>query len=189
MGEMKLSLIHKIMFVAIALFGAIACDTAPTNRQQAVESFSEFIVEFCSDKEFQMGHIRFPLGVVTGMITNEDIRTGGRTEVPFTQDLWLYLGASDFAIDRQIYDGERAEEGGFKYVTPTRIEFVRRGLIVEYLRSYTFEYVDGDWYVTEADFHNSGVDTYEDCVGEFARINAEKVLQPVTLEEFDLSSL
>lgn len=180
---------YKILYAVVAFVGLLGCDSAPTNRQQAVESFSEFIVEFCSDKEFQMEHIRFPLGVVTGMITNEDIRTGGRTDVPFTEDLWVYLDASDFDIDEQIYDGERAEEGGFKYVTPTRIEFSRRGLIVEYLRSYTFEYVDGDWFVTEADFHNSGVDTYEDCVREFARINAEKLLPVATLEEFDLSSL
>lgn len=136
-----------------------------------------------------MSRIRFPLGTVTGIITNEDIQTGGRTQVQFDRDLWLYLDASDFQIDSALYDGERAETGGFEYISPTRIEFQRRGLIVEYLRSYTFEFVDGDWFVTGADFHNSGVDTYEDCVREFARINAEKVLRPASLQEFDFSQL
>lgn len=175
--------------LAVALLSFVACDNTPQNKQQAIASFSEFIAQFCSDKEFQMSCVRFPLGTVTGMITNEDIRTGGRTEVQYDQALWVYLDASDFQIDTNVYDGERAEEGGFKYISPTHIEFERRGLIVEYLRSYTFEFVDGGWFVTRADFHNSGVDTYEDCVREFARVNAEKQLQPASKQEFDLSQL
>lgn len=180
---------RQLLFFLFTVSLFCACDTTPRTKDEAVDSFAEFIVEFCSDRDFQMEHIRFPLGTLSGMITNEDVRTGSRTNVEFGEDLWLILDASDFAIDHSVYEGERVEQGGFRYISPTRIEFERRGLLVEYLRSYTFEYIDGGWYVTQADFHSSGVDTYEDCVREFARINAEKVLHQASLQDFDFSQL
>lgn len=177
----------RVLLFLLCLLLFCACNTTPQTKEQAMKSFSEFIVKFCSDKDFQMAHVRFPLGTVSGMITDEDIRTGDRTDVEFGKELWLYLDASDFQVDTREYEGEQAEQGGFRCVSPTHVEFMRKGLIVEFLRSYTFEYVDGDWYVTGADFHNSGVDTYEDCVREFARINAEKELSTPSVEDFDFS--
>lgn len=178
----------KNLFFAFVLCCFVACDGAPKSKQEALDSFSEFIVEFCSDKEFQLSHIRFPLGTVTGLISNADVEAGTTTPIEYTEELWLYVDARSFKVSDEVYEGEAVEIGGFEYVSPQRIEFKRQGQVVGYLRSYGFEYVDGDWYLVDSDFYDSGVNTYEDCVKEFARLNESIVLRPTSIEEFDFSN-
>lgn len=176
---------HLLIVLAGALL-LFSCTRAPKTEAEAVESFSEFIVEFCADKQYQLSHIKFPLGVLPGMITNEDIQTGGHSKVEFTEDLWFYLDADDFSIDKSLYEGEPVEQGGFEVLSPTRIKFTKEGLLVGYLQTYTFEYDSGEWYVIEGNFHSSGVDTYEDSVKETARVNAQHEWRTPRIEEFDL---
>lgn len=113
--------------------------------------FMVFLHRFSEDADFQMQHIRFPLGKLSyANFIGED---GDFYPDDFTAKYWC------------LYDGEYMRYDGAGYFTwqgDERIVFDYNSSLLEELwgefgTSYTFEKIGGEWYVTGGDYYGSDV--------------------------------
>ena len=155
-----------IAFALIALL-AISCNLSnnkPENQQDAesVENqektssvapitrdmeFMIFMHRFTSDPDFQMDHINFPLGPMSSAVdlVEHDVDD-------FTAKYWRLQDMNDLS-------------GYFTWKNDNKIVFLVNDHITgdeyEFLITYTFEKIDGDWFVTKGDYSGSGVEEAE----------------------------
>lgn len=152
-----------IAFALIALL-AISCNLSnnKSENQQDVESvenqektssvapitrdmeFMIFMHRFTSDPDFQMDHINFPLGPMSSAVdlVEHDVDD-------FTAKYWRLQDMNDLS-------------GYFTWKNDNKIVFLVNDHITgdeyEFLITYTFEKIDGDWFVTKGDYSGSGVE-------------------------------
>ena len=114
--------------------------------------FMAFLHRFAEDPDFQMQHIKFPLGKLSyANIFDEE----GETFYPddFTERYWL------------LSEGEYMRDGGagyFTWVNDNKIVYdyncsLLEDCWAEFGDEYTFEKIDGEWYVTAGDYYGSDV--------------------------------
>lgn len=127
--------------------------------------FMAFLHRFAEDPEFQMLHIKFPLGKLTyANIMKED---GEYYPDDFTERYWcLYDGA--------YMRGDGA--GYFTWVNDNKIVFDYNSSMLdedtgEFGTTYTFEKIDGEWYVTAGDYYGSDVGIADYLAQEVASQN------------------
>lgn len=153
----------SIAFALIALL-AISCNLSnnKSENQQDAESvenqektssvapitrdmdFMIFMHRFTSDPDFQMDHINFPLGPMSSAVdlVEHDVDD-------FTAKYWRLQDMNDLS-------------GYFTWKNDNKIVFLVNDHITgdeyEFLITYTFEKIDGDWFVTKGDYSGSGVE-------------------------------
>lgn len=160
--------ILPIAFALIALV-AISCNSSnndgnKSGNQQDAESlenqnktaatpitrdmeFMIFLHRFTADPDFQMDHINFPLGPMSSAVdlVEHDLDD-------FTAKYWRLQDMNDLSE----YFTWKNDNKIVYYVNDhmTGDEF-------EFFVTYTFEKIDGDWYVTKGDYSGSGVEDAE----------------------------
>lgn len=160
--------ILPIAFALIALV-AISCNSSnndgnKSGNQQDAESvenqnktaatpitrdmeFMIFMHRFTADPDFQMDHIKFPLGPMSSAFIYEEHDLDD-----FTARYWRLQDMNDLSE----YFTWKNDNKIVYYVNDhmTGDEF-------EFLVTYTFEKIDGDWYVTQGDYSGSGAEDAE----------------------------
>ena len=152
-----------IAFALVALL-AISCNLSnnKSENQQDAESvenqektssvapitrdmeFMIFMHRFTADPDFQMDHINFPLGPMSSAVNlvEHDVDD-------FTAKYWRLQDMNDLS-------------GYFTWKNDNKIVFLVNDHITgdeyEFLVTYTFEKIDGDWFVTKGDYSGSGVE-------------------------------
>lgn len=111
--------------------------------------FMIFLHRFSEDIDFQMQHIKFPLGKLSyAQLEGPD----GYHPDNFTERYWAYDNG-DFM--------RTGAPGYFTWRGDDKIEYVLNSSVDEELNdahdNYTFEKIDGEWYCTDADFSGNDV--------------------------------
>jgi len=160
----------------LTLFGAallLACTSCAgggrpqTSEVDDLSSFAVFLRNFTSDADYQLAHIHFPLGTRSGMFKRDANAPNGYLPVSFTEEVWV-LKELDYFL---IYPEEI--EGGFTQLSPDKVLFERQGIYAGFFSKYTFERIDGEWYLTEGDESDSDVAFYDDVLPMVKELNAK----------------
>lgn len=133
-------------------------DIAPLSRD--VE-FMIFLHRFTSDPDFQMDHIRFPLGKMSyAYLPDQELYDS------FTSKYW-YLQSIESLRDH------------FTWKNDNRIVYLFNNSMIdaedapEFQETYTFEKIDGQWYVTKGDYSSSDVGLARNTAQEVRDANAQ----------------
>ena len=133
-------------------------DTGVGDNLTGAKSFNVFLNRFTSDAAFQYAHIKFPIGELDLLDSEADAQ--GLIEmkaIPFTKELWILHGKGAFSKKN-----EGGLKAGFKWMNDRKVTWsVTYGEVesgYSYSESLTFEYIDGDWYVTQG-YYENGTDT------------------------------
>lgn len=171
-----------ILFLVVTALPFIACGH-PTDKVESNDSvsgeqtvvpiardieFMAFLRHFAEDAGFQMQHIKFPLGKLTyANIMDEE----GENFYPddFTEKYWC------------MYDGEYMRTDGagyFTWVDDNKIVYDYNCSLVEdcwaeFGTEYTFEKIDGEWYITSGDYYGSDMGIADFQAGYVASRNDE----------------
>ncbi len=144
--------------------GVVNEEVVEVREVSALTSFAAFLHDFCSDADFQMSRIKFPLGTMSGVIDNSGSELK-RQE--FTKEFWWYRSLESFIVDSDW------EEGGFTIENDNKVTFCCQGLEIGYFFEYTFERIDGKWMLVKADESESGVLYSNDGKQKAKDINTE----------------
>ena len=133
-----------------------ASAVAPITRDM---EFMIFLHRFTADPDFQMDHIKFPLGPMSSAVdlVEHDVDD-------FTAKYWRLQDMNDLS-------------GYFTWKNDNKIVYYVNDHITgdefEFLVTYTFEKIDGDWYVTKGDYSGSGVEEAESTASFVKDYNKE----------------
>lgn len=105
--------------------------------------FMIFLRHFTSDENFQFGHIKFPLGKLSyAHMDNSDKKDS------FTKKYWMMQDINSLA-------------GYFTWKNDNKIVYLQTASMTnseaDYRFTYTFEKINGVWYVTQGDYEYSDV--------------------------------
>lgn len=163
----KYALIYMLLLIIFSkgMLLLIGVTDSGDNRTES-KSFDVFLSKFTSDMAFQYAHIKFPIGKLDLLDPEADAQGLIETkEVPFTKELWVLKSKRNFPKG----DYKNTEDG-FKWVNDRKVIWSYSWVEEEvgcssYSESFTFEYIDGDWYVTQG-YYENGIDTptYEEQV-------------------------
>ena len=124
-----------------------------------VMEFMMFLHNFCTDREYQLAHVKFPAGTLTYPLNDS---------VPYTVEYWRMLKLADFVISRDSDDFgfgiEPVMTGGFDWRDDEHVCFTSQLTPANLYLMVEFERQEGVWRVVKADYHNSDAVTVEDCV-------------------------
>ena len=174
----------KVVIIAAAALLVAACgnSTGAGNKEADMLQVEEqtvapitrdielmvFLHRFAADADFQMQHIKFPLGKLSyANIFDEEGETFYLDD--FTEKYWL-LCEGEYMRDEAA--------GYFTWVNDNKIVFdyncsLLEDCWAEFGDEYTFEKIDGEWYVTAGDYYGSDVGIAEMQAGYVASRNDE----------------
>lgn len=192
-SKLVLSLLTAIL--VLSLCGCSSGDNSGSVKHQKLQlvdnseatitkeiEFMAFLHRFAEDPDFQMQHIKFPLGKLSyANIMTED---GDYYPDDFTSRYW------------SMSDGEymRLEAPGyFEWKGDSMIVYDYNSSLLdepcgEFGVSYTFKKIDGEWYVTQGDYYGSDVGIAECQASYVAGQNKEfmeRHQEPYTPYVFD----
>ena len=125
----------------------------------AVTEFMMFLHNFCTDRVYQLTHVKFPAGMLTYPLNDS---------VPYTVEYWRMLTLKDFVISRDSGDFgfgiEPYMTGGFEWKDDEHVLFTSQVTPANLYLMVEFERQEGLWRVVKADYHNSDAVTVEDCI-------------------------
>lgn len=162
----------KVFFIplSIALFAMVSCNSANNNNAKTDSSdpsvtaisnaenqpstaavapitrdldFMIFMHQFANDADFQMSHIKFPLGKLSYAYNMET-----ESYDSFKSCYWLML---DLSVTTKYFTWKNDNKIVFLYNSSME------DIEAEFEYTYTFEKIDGEWYVTQGDYHFSDV--------------------------------
>ncbi len=120
-----------------------------------MDGFFTFIDEFCSDREFQLSRIKFPVSYRREEVTNEsDIDENTYfdgmdniyyKEVPVSKSEWRILGKDAFTT---FHDSNTNYFARWEKVSPDEIRFSSGWIDSEYDVGAVFKKIKGKWYLT-----------------------------------------
>ena len=115
--------------------------------------FMIFLHRFAADADFQMQHVKFPLGKLSYANIIDDEEEGTFHPDDFTERYWL-LSIGEYMRDEGT--------GYFTWVNDNKIVYDYNCTLLEdcwaeFGDEYTFEKIDGEWYVTAGDYYGSDV--------------------------------
>lgn len=120
-----------------------------------MDNFFTFIDEFCSDKEFQLSRIKFPVSYIRQQITDEseidentyydDMDNVYIKEIPADKSEWKTLGKDAFTT---FYDSDKHYFASWEKVSPSEIRFSSGWIDSEYDVGAVFKKINGKWYLT-----------------------------------------
>jgi hypothetical protein len=124
-----------------------------------VMEFMMFLHNLCTDRAYQLAHVKFPAGTLTYPLNDS---------VPYTVEYWRMLKLTDFVISRDSGDFGNGIEpvmtGGFDWRDDEHICFTSQLTPANLYLMVNFERQEGVWRVVKADYHNSDAVTVEDCI-------------------------
>lgn len=125
-------------------------EQANTTMSREIE-FMAFLHHFAEDEEFQMQHIKFPLGKLS--YANIETPDGEWHPDDFTERYWLLSIGNYMRIESPGY---------FTWLNDNKIKYDYNSSLLdeitgEFGDEYTFEKIDGEWYVTQGDYYGSDV--------------------------------
>lgn len=123
--------------------------------------FMAFLHHFAEDEDFQMQHIKFPLGKLS--YANIEDNEGWHPD-DFTSRYWDLNNGNYMRV---------TEPGYFTWESNTKIVYdynasLFEEAVADFGVEYTFEKIDGEWYVTNGDFYGSDVGMAEYVAGDAA---------------------
>lgn len=120
-----------------------------------MDGFFIFIDEFCSDREFQLSRIKFPVSYKQQEVTNEsdidentyfdDMDNIYYKEVPVDKSEWRILGKDAFTT---FHDSDKNYFATWEKVSPYEITFTSGWIDSEYDVGAVFKKINGKWYLT-----------------------------------------
>lgn len=135
--------------------------------------FMAFLHRFTSDPDFQMAHIKFPLGKMS-YAYRDDIDDYDE----FTSKYWVLQSMDDL-------------RGYFTWKNDKKIVYLYDNIIAgcdaEFETTYTFEKINGDWYVTKGNYSGSDVGLAEYTAGAASSANTrfrKKYSTPAPVYEY-----
>ena len=120
-----------------------------------MDIFFTFIDKFCSDPEFQLSRIKFPVSYTKRQITDEaeidentyyDSMDGTYIkEVPMDKSEWIILGKDAFTT---FHDSSKNYFAEWEKISPYEIRFSSGWVDSEYDVGAVFKKIKGKWYLT-----------------------------------------
>lgn len=142
-------LVAAMMLASVLLISCVNHSKAKSERvavDSAIENFESFLKKFTTSAAFQYTRIKFPLKTPITLMTDD-----GNSEqtFPFTREKWPLLDSETLKEERIIQ-----EEGGIYVSKFTLDEPAHKIFEAGYEESEVdlrieFEYIDGEWYVTD----------------------------------------
>lgn len=127
--------------------------------------FMIFLHRFTSDPDFQMAHIKFPLGEMSYAYLEDQ----GRYD-SFTSKYWVLQSMESL-------------QGHFKWEGDSKIVYLYNSSmysaeigfdeVPEFENTYTFEKIDGEWYVTKGNYSGSDVGLAQYTAEDALKKNAQ----------------
>ncbi len=156
--------------------GTVNEETVEAREVSTLTSFAAFLHDFCSDADFQISRIKFPLGTISGVVDD----SGAEHKKPeFTKDFWWYRSLESFMAPDPDW-----EMGGFTIVNDNKVTYSLQGLEIGYFFEYTFEREDGKWMLVKADEAESGVLFSNEAKQKAKEINIEYLKAHPKIEGF-----
>lgn len=148
--------------------------TTAKTKKNAEIGFVVFMKNFCADKDYQLNHIKFPLG----QLTNLKDASGEGYNGWFTKDFWMYPELEDFTAT-----------GKFTMVSPSKVIYKREAWEKAHGTVMEFTLNGSTWTLTSATLEPFGRYTVKSLLkaSEKARKKFENKRKNSTFEEFVLS--
>ena len=184
---MKKSKLHVLGAIALAAAFCVGSCNSATNSSQNGGSvistddpaetkpitrdieFMAFMHHFAEDPEFQLQHVRFPLGKLSYANIPDPDDDGNWLPDDFTERYWLLSIGNYMRVDAPGY---------FTWLDDNKIKYDYNSSLLdeptgEFGDEYTFEKLDGEWDVTQGDYYGSDVGIADDQACYVASRNKE----------------
>ncbi|MBC5633651.1 hypothetical protein [Parabacteroides hominis] len=146
-------------------------ENSPSAKKADSKMFDDFLKRFTSDMEFQYAHVKFPIGNLEFLDPEADPQGVIETKrTPFTKELWILRSKESFDSMN-----ESTIKAGFKRINDKKVVWSLMYSEIgsgSYSECFTFEYMDGSWYVTQGDYDfGTDLPTYEEQVEAVISMN------------------